>query len=170
VGARTACIAVWRREVTARGVVIVRVAVRVSVGSLCRHALGGATSRSPRPWRSPPTASRWRPSPTPPSTPTPRAAGCAYSTTGLAGAGPRRRHRVGCVNCDTACELRVRMSLGYRPPALITASEAALRAAQTRLLDPALLPVRQHTVQQPDSTESREDLWPRSCEHESTYS
>jgi hypothetical protein len=30
--------------VTARGMVIVRVAVRVSVGSLCRHALGGATS------------------------------------------------------------------------------------------------------------------------------
>src|SRR4029453_18051165 len=46
---------------------------------------------------------------------------------------------VGCVNCDTACELRVRMSLGYRPPALTPASEAALRAAQTRLLDPVPL-------------------------------
>jgi hypothetical protein len=27
---------------------------------------------------------------------------------------------VECVNCDTACELRVRMSLGYRPPALLS--------------------------------------------------
>ena len=31
------------------------------------------------------------------------------------------------------------MPLGYRPPALATASEAALRAAQTRLLDPVPL-------------------------------
>jgi hypothetical protein len=36
---------------------------------------------------------------------------------------------VGYVNCDMACELRVRVLLGYRPPALTAASEAILRAA-----------------------------------------
>jgi hypothetical protein len=48
-------------------------------------------------------------------------------------------HGVGCVNCDRACELRVRVLLGYRPHALTAALEAALRAAQTRLSDPVPL-------------------------------
>jgi hypothetical protein len=58
---------------------------------------------------------------------------------------------VGCVNCDRAFELRVRVLLGYRPHALTAALEAALRAAQTRLSDPVPLHPTARTPRRSDA-------------------